>query len=644
MKQKEKKPAPVSEAGLLEEILNRLDDVKEYPRGYRARCPKKSYHKHGDANPSFWIAKTGVFKCLKPGCPLHEGGHIRYLAEELGIEVRDEESPRDEGLHRKAIEYISKRLGFDNEAEARKFMRRFNIKPARFQGMEGVMIDLLNGVKKFRSFEGKEYRAIGKSDEVPFSTLIDVADPSKHMSVVVTEGTFDALTFWRLGIPAISTEGGHYSPQKVVEWVVQNHLVAHLAFDNDEAGREYLKKCIKEFSSKGESCYILPIPENYKDVNEAFMELGTEWLKEAVANRMHFIEWVASEHQHLLRKFEESGDPIYRLMFVKRLLYYYQRCRDPHTYDAIVEVFSRYGISLDLFDEVLEQIELARIDEEKRTQVISKMKETIQRIEEGYPLDQELETLKASLANYKTVEIRTIDQNPGLIDFEEDQPIYLPLLPEIRLYPSDILLISSPTKSGKTTLALNLAKELLDQDYKVLFVTYELLAKQIMNFFTGVVKGKRFSEVTNKDRREIAELYAGKFAIEEGLTIEEISAYVRAWQPSAFIIDYDQLIRTTGRFESEERRVSFIVQTLKSLALDTQSLCVLLSQENEEGQARWSREKEFFASVHLHLEKQDDIIACEVKLNRYGKAGIKINLQVDWSTRQVTPLHKEVPL
>jgi hypothetical protein len=96
------------------------------------------------------------------------------------------------------------------------------------------------------------------------------------------------------------------------------------------------------------------------------------------------------------------------------------------------------------------------------------------------------------------------------------------------------------------------------------------------------------------------------------------------------------MVKTTGRFESEERRVSHIVRTLKSLSVETQSVCVLLSQENEEGSARWSREKEFFASVHLHLEKKDDDIMVEVKLNRYGYAGEKASITVDWKTRSIT--------
>jgi len=176
---------------LLEQILGRLDGVKEYAGYYMARCPEgASYHANGDRDPSLRISKNGFYKCYNPNCPLHEGGHITQLAQMLGIEV-EEEYQNDRTLHRKAIDYIAQRLKLTEE-EARKFMARFNIRPYRFEGTEGVLINLFNGSRKFRSFEGKKYRCFGKSEEPAFADLI--AFDTGTGGVVVTEGTFDALS------------------------------------------------------------------------------------------------------------------------------------------------------------------------------------------------------------------------------------------------------------------------------------------------------------------------------------------------------------------------------------------------------------------------------------------------------------------
>ena len=79
------------------------------------------------------------------------------------------------------------------------------------------------------------------------------------------------------------------------------------------------------------------------------------------------------------------------------------------------------------------------------------------------------------------------------------------------------------------------------------------------------------------------------------------------------------------------------MRSLKSVANATSSVCILLFQVNEEGRARYSREKEHVASVHVHLEKDDtsDTITYEIKLNRWGKAGKTENLKVDWNTRKI---------
>jgi len=63
----------------------------------------------------------------------------------------------------------------------------------------------------------------------------------------------------------------------------------------------------------------------------------------------------------------------------------------------------------------------------------------------------------------------------------------------------------------------------------------------------------------------------------------------------------------------------------------------LLSQVNDDDKARWSREKEFYASVHVHLVKEEksDIVRYEVKLNRYGPSGEKGTFEIDWNSREI---------
>jgi len=168
-----------------------------------------------------------------------------------------------------------------------------------------------------------------------------------------------------------------------------------------------------------------------------------------------------------------------------------------------------------------------------------------------------------------------------------------------------------------------MVRDFLDQNKVVLYITYEIGTKLLFWLFTGLVVNKHWSEVTEEEREEVLNKYGSNLFIEDGLTLDEIMAYVRTLKPDIFIIDYDQMVQTTGRFENEERRVAHIVSSLKDLARENENLCILLSQVNEKDQARYSRTKEFYASVHVHLAKEDNQIVYEVKNSRYSYAGAK---------------------
>jgi len=89
-------------------------------------------------------------------------------------------------------------------------------------------------------------------------------------------------------------------------------------------------------------------------------------------------------------------------------------------------------------------------------------------------------------------------------------------------------------------------------------------------------------------------------------TIEELTRLVGKYNEERgldlIIIDYDQLAQTEGRFDNEERRVSYISQTLKGITLDYGVPVVLLSQISKEGLLRFSRQKEFDSSIVIKLE------------------------------------------
>ena len=237
------------------------------------------------------------------------------------------------------------------------------------------------------------------------------------------------------------------------------------------------------------------------------------------------------------------------------------------------------------------------------------------------------------------------------------EPVFTLPFFNLPVYPGDIVLISAKTGVGKTTVALNIIMELFkreeesqsDGDFKpvrkALFFTYEIPTPLLIKSFAANAFNKPKDDVDEEDINKFIDKYGNNLGIHESTKFEDVLSLVWLFHPDVFVIDYDQLVPTKGKFESEERRLAFIVRSLKDVAIATKSVCILLSQVNEDGKARYSREKEHAASLYIYLEKDEnaDIIKYSIKKNRYGRTNSG-QLQVNWEKVQIKPFHEEVEL
>jgi len=240
------------------------------------------------------------------------------------------------------------------------------------------------------------------------------------------------------------------------------------------------------------------------------------------------------------------------------------------------------------------------------------------------------------------------DEKEELLEDDKEEPLIIPFV-NVKSYPSDLILITAQTKSGKTTLAMNMLLSLMKTEEtfdpeeakfspkKALYVTYEVPKKKLFRMLVGMEKGKNWEDVDQEDKESFLDRYGNSLSIKESMSLEDLLDFLWLFHPDVFVVDYDQLVPTKGRFESEERRLAYIIRSLKDVATQIGSIGIILSQVNEDGKARYSREKEHAASIHIHLEKQEnsDEITYEIKLNRWGVSGTEGILKVDWSTRKV---------
>lgn len=607
--------------------------VKDYKNYIIAQCIYPKYHENGDRTPSLKITPQ-MYKCFNPSCELSKGGSLYDLAIRMGLI-----QPYRSEFESEAIEYIKQRLRFKTAEEAKAFMQRMNIQPYTLRGTKGIKIDLFNGEAKFRSFDGKVYWHFKNINQEKFPAFFGLIDLFKDNGVFITEGTFDALTFWSLELPALSTEGNNYVKDVIKSLEAKGIGTAILAFDSDSAGYKFTEDFIRECLEHGIIPQIMNI-EPYKDVNELYMIGGQEELRKRIGDCRNGFEYIVKDF--------DFDSPVGRRSAFIKLTTFFKLSKDKRTAEELIfNILREKGISYDEWIEELEQVEIHERIQKRRDEALYSLEKARDELQKGKSINEVFNELFMSMQKFRDLQIKTFEEDDELLEgFNEEEAIVFSFLPDIKFYPGDILLISAKTKSGKTTLALNLFHEALQNNKKAFYTTYELTKGQLFELFTALNLEKSGDSLTIEDKRAVRERFGKLGILEHNLYLEDIIAYVQVFQPYVFVVDYDQCVQVSGRFESEERRVAYITQALKKVALDSKSFCILLSQENDDGQARYSREKEFYASVHLRLTKNPDSddIEYEVKLNRYGKAGMKGRLEINWKTRRIIPIHQEVQL
>lgn len=158
------------------------------------------------------------------------------------------------------------------------------------------------------------------------------------------------------------------------------------------------------------------------------------------------------------------------------------------------------------------------------------------------------------------------------------------------LHRSDLILVGARPGMGKTSFALNMARNMAVKGKKVLFFSLEMsneqLAQRIISTEARIVSGKlRTGEITDADWEKLglalqnlinAELYFDDTA---SITVPEMKARVRRMKGvDCVVIDYLQLMAGTKRTENRVQEISEITRSLKLMAKDLNIPVVTCSQ------------------------------------------------------------------
>lgn len=217
------------------------------------------------------------------------------------------------------------------------------------------------------------------------------------------------------------------------------------------------------------------------------------------------------------------------------------------------------------------------------------------------PLDKLLQEVPAAgnIANVGTgpVSVRQVIDRVGinaLLSPRHERGIRLPwpTLDEVTsgLAPKQLWVVAAGTGGGKTSFALQIAAHASVHGHLVLFFSLEMSAEELTTRMFSQLSGVR--DLANPVfRSEVTTAVTHASALpflfdQESYSWPAMSASIRRLscrqKPGLVVVDYLQLLKGVGRFESRTKEVGANSRALKLLAMEFDIPVIMLSQLNRE--------------------------------------------------------------
>lgn len=177
---------------------------------------------------------------------------------------------------------------------------------------------------KWRSLSGKDFTQDGSAQTL---FLADRIQPGQD--VVITEGEIDALSFWQVGIPAVSIPSGALSEGTAddaarLKWLSHHDELinraenVYLAVDMDGPGQTTANELARRIGKL--KCWRVSFPGDCKDANDTLVRLGAEalaackaraerWPVEGLASPSDYMDKVQNLYRQGLPRGASTGWP-----------------------------------------------------------------------------------------------------------------------------------------------------------------------------------------------------------------------------------------------------------------------------------------------------------------------------------------------
>lgn len=194
--------------------------------------------------------------------------------------------------------------------------------------------------------------------------------------------------------------------------------------------------------------------------------------------------------------------------------------------------------------------------------------------------------------------VDTIDEIEKNINKKEDLSLYTGFfdLDDLTdgLHNGELTVIGARPGVGKTTFSLQIAENISRKNKTICFVSLEMsenqLIQKLLSLRTGINSRKIRNGDLSQNQLEQLSIECGKISdlkfniLTKANTIQQIEINARRLKNQnkldLLIIDYLQLLRNNGKFNSREQEVADISRTLKLLSLELEIPIIALCQLN----------------------------------------------------------------
>lgn len=175
---------------------------------------------------------------------------------------------------------------------------------------------------KWRSLGSKDFTQEGSAQTLFLADKIPAGS-----DLIITEGEVDALSFWEVGIPAVSIPSGALSEGTAddaarLKWLshhdelIQQAQNVYLAVDMDGPGQTTAKELARRIGKL--KCWRVSFPDGCKDANDTLVKLGRDallksrslasrWPVEGLASPVDFMDKVLSLYKNGLPRGTSTG-------------------------------------------------------------------------------------------------------------------------------------------------------------------------------------------------------------------------------------------------------------------------------------------------------------------------------------------------